>query len=83
MANSEIEEIRAKLCQTLGVESISDDEELTSLGMDSLDVVTLCLQTEDDYGIHFETEELSSFKTVKDLFDAISAKLAKRDAKKK
>jgi acyl carrier protein len=43
--------------------------------LDSLDVVDMCLDVEDKFGVHFETEELVAFKTVKDLFEAIEKKL--------
>ncbi|HBS02387.1 MAG TPA: hypothetical protein DEA63_00725 [Firmicutes bacterium] len=49
---------------------------MKDLGLDSLDVVEMCLTLEDRYGIQFETEELSSIKTVSDLYSSIESKLS-------
>ena len=71
-----LNEIRALFEDRLGVSHIDDNKSLRDLGLDSLDVVELCMELEDKYGIQFETEEFSTFKTVKDLFAAIEKKLA-------
>ena len=49
---------------------------LKDLGLDSLDVVEMCLDLEDRFGVQFETSELASFKTVGDLFASVEKKLA-------
>jgi acyl carrier protein len=79
MANSQIEEIRKMFAERLHIENVDDSKSLKELGLDSLDVVEMCLDLEDKYGIQFSTEELSSFKTVGDLLTSIEKKL---DAKK-
>ena len=71
-----IEEIKSLFEERLGISHVDMNKGLRELGLDSLDVVELCMELEDRYGIQFETEEFSSFKTVKDLFDAIEKKLA-------
>ena len=71
-----LNEIRALFEDRLGVSHIDDNKSLRDLGLDSLDVVELFMELEDKYGIQFETEEFSTFKTVKDLFAAIEKKLA-------
>jgi acyl carrier protein len=50
---------------------------LKDFGLDSLDVVEMCLDLEDKYGIEFSPEELAEFKTVGDLLASIEKKLAK------
>ena len=64
-------------CSIAGM--VDETKSLKDLGLDSLDVVEMCLALEDRYGIQFETSELSSIKTVSDLYGSIEAKL---DAKK-
>lgn len=71
-----VDEIRALFEDRLGVSHVDENKGLRDLGLDSLDVVELCMELEDKYGIQFETEEFSTFKTVKDLFAAIEKKLA-------
>lgn len=75
MSANQVEEIRKQFCEKLHVESIDDNKPMKDLGLDSLDVVELCLSLEDKYGFQFTTEELESFKTAGDLFNLIGKKL--------
>ena len=67
--------IKALFCERLNVTDIDMNTNLSELGLDSLDVVEMCYAVEDEVGIHFETEELSTFVTVGDLFRSIEAKI--------
>lgn len=76
MADKNImDEIKASFATRLNVRSVDEAKSLKDLGLDSLDVVEMCLTLEDKYGIEFETEELSSIKTVADLYSSIEKKL--------
>ncbi len=77
MASEKINEIKKELCERLHLEELKEDADIKSLGLDSLDVVEMCLDLEDKYGIQFETEELASFKTIGDLLKSIETKLEK------
>jgi acyl carrier protein len=79
MANSQMVEIKKMFAERIGVDKVDESKSLKDIGLDSLDVVEMCLDLEDKFGIQFETEELSAFKTVGDLFASIEKKL---DAKK-
>jgi len=72
-------EIKKMFAERIGVDKVDESKSLKDIGLDSLDVVEMCLDLEDKFGIQFETEELSAFKTVGDLFASIEKKL---DAKK-
>ena len=61
--------------ERLGVKNVDESKSLRDLGLDSLDVVEMCLDLEDRFGVAFETDELQSFKTVRDLFTAVEANL--------
>ena len=76
MSDKRIDEIKALFCERLGMSKVDDSKGLRDLGLDSLDVVELCMELEDRYGIQFDTEEFATFKTVSDLFASIEAKLA-------
>ncbi|MCR5079085.1 MAG: acyl carrier protein [Bacilli bacterium] len=67
--------IKDLFCERLNVKEIDMKTDLASLGLDSLDVVEMCYAVEEEVGIRFETEELSSFVTVGDLFNSIEKKL--------
>ncbi len=73
-----IEEIRATLAKRCHRETIEEDLNLKDLGLDSLDVVEMCLDFEERYGILFETSELGELKTVGDLMASIEKKLASK-----
>lgn len=76
MADSKImSEIKQSFAERLNVLRVDETKSLKDLGLDSLDVVEMCLTLEDKYGIQFETDELSSIKTVADLYGSIEKKL--------
>jgi len=75
MSQTKMEQFREMFAERLGVKNVDESKSLRDLGLDSLDVVEMCLDLEDRFGVSFETEELSSFKTVHDLFGAVEAKL--------
>jgi len=50
------------------------DSNLKDLGIDSLDLVEIVLQAEEDFGITFSDDELNSFKTVKDVCKVLDEK---------
>ena len=75
--NSKIDEIKKEFAEKVHKTDIDDSTELKNLGLDSLDIVELCLDLEDRYNIQFETDELSSFKTLGDLFATIEKKINK------
>ncbi len=72
---SKMEEIRKAFAEKLGVEELDESKALKDLGLDSLDVVEMCLDMEEKAGVQFETSELASFKTVGDLLKALEKKL--------
>lgn len=76
MADSKImSEIKQSFAERLNVLHVDETKSLKDLGLDSLDVVEMCLTLEDKYGIQFDTDELSSIKTVADLYSSIEKKL--------
>ncbi len=70
-----LDDIRTALAKKSKRETITEDVLLKDLGLDSLDVVEMCLDFEEKYGITFETAELGTLKTVGDLMDTIQKKL--------
>ena len=53
---------------------VNQDSNLKDLGIDSLDLVEIVLQAEEEFGITFADEELNSFKTVKDVCKVLDEK---------
>lgn len=78
MSANNMDELKKLFQEKLHVETLDEEKSLKDLGLDSLDVVEMCLDLEDRFGIRFTTEELSGFKTVGDLLHSIEGKLAKK-----
>ena len=64
-------EFKKILKKRIGEKEIDENSNLRSLGIDSLDLVEIVLEVEDMYDVSFDNDELNSFKTVKDVIDAI------------
>jgi len=71
-----IETVKAILGKKVDVSKLTEDSNLADLGVDSLDLVETMLEIEDTLKIEFESEEISSLKTLKDVLDLINKKLA-------
>lgn len=77
MANEKMNEIKTVFAKWLNTEQAPAPEtSLRDLGLDSLDVVEMCLELEEKFGIKFEYGELAAFQTVGDLYNAIEGQLA-------
>ena len=70
-----IEEIKGRLAKVAHRESVEGSVKLRELGIDSLDIVELLLQLEEDYGVHFDDVDMSALVTVQDLLDEIKKQL--------
>lgn len=83
---SSLEEIQQKIRQVVLAnlpkitnEELSDDAELFSLGLDSLNTVPLVLGLEEVFGFEFEMDEISyeSFRTIADITELMKGKIGK------
>ena len=70
-----LEEIRAKLAKATHKETVKDEDKIRDLGLDSLYVVEMLLQLEEEYDVHFDDVDMSKLSTVKDLLDEIAKQL--------
>lgn len=57
-------------------EELLEDTDLFSLGLDSVNAITLVLSLQDTFGVNFETNEISleNFRTVADIVKLIKTK---------
>ena len=63
------------MSKRVDVSNITEDTLLTSLGLDSLDLVEIMLEIEEACNIEFDDEKIAAVKTVKDVLVAIEEKL--------
>lgn len=65
------DKIKEALSSKLKGKELTLDSNLRDLGIDSLDVVDLIMDLEEELGIEFSDEELMSIHTMKDVCDLI------------
>ncbi len=68
--------IKEVLNDKLHGKELTLDSSFRDLGIDSLDLVDLIFELEEEIGVEFEDEELMSITTVKDLLTLIDKKTA-------
>lgn len=66
--------IKERLEPKLKGKELTDDMAFKDLGIDSLDLVDLVFELEEEIGVQFEDDELLELKTVKDLLSLIDKK---------
>ena len=74
---AKIDDIKVKLAEVVHQDPLDENANFKELGLDSLDVVELLLQLEEEYGITFDDVDMSGIVTVKDLLNAIEKQLQK------
>lgn len=71
------EEVKNQIAELLGVDAstITENSDLiTDLKADSMDIATLLLEVEENYGIEIEEDEMENLKTVGDIVKYIDSK---------
>ena len=69
-----IETVKNILAEKVDVSKLKEDDPLTSLGLDSLDLVETMLAIEDQLGVEFTSEEIADLTTLKDVVKLIEKK---------
>ena len=69
-----LEVVKSILAERVDITSLKEDDLLTSLGLDSLDLVEVALEIEEKLNIEFTSEEITELKTLKDVLKLIEAK---------
>lgn len=73
-----LERIRAMLSEQLDFDMdqiTADTNIIDDLGADSLDIVELMMDVEEEYGVNAEEEDLMTIKTVADVVKFIEARI--------
>jgi acyl carrier protein len=60
----------------IGSKDLSDDRDIFSLGLDSINAMSLIFSLQDAFGVNFETSEISfeNFRTIADIVALIKRK---------
>ena len=70
-----IETVKKILSTKVDVSKLKEEDSLTSLGLDSLDLVEIMLQIEDELGVEFTSDEIANLSTLKDVVNLIERKV--------
>lgn len=70
-----IETVKKILSTKIDVSKLKEEDSLTSLGLDSLDLVEIMLQIEDELGVEFTSDEIANLSTLKDVVNLIERKV--------
>ena len=69
------EEVAKVLSKRVDVSGLKEDDDLSALGLDSLDLVEVMLEIEEVFGIEFDSDEIGECKKLKDVLVLIEKKL--------
>lgn len=70
------EKVKEIIQKRTNIEKISEDDDLSALGLDSLDLVEVMLEIEEAFNIEFSNEEIEEIKLLKDVLLLIEKKIA-------
>ena len=62
------------LAEKVDISKLKEDDDLQSLGLDSLDLAEIMISIEDALGIEFTTNEILKLKTIRDVLNLIETK---------
>ena len=68
------DKIKERLSSKLKDQTLTKESSFKDLGIDSLDLVDLVFELEEELGVEFQDDELLKIKTVQDLLDLIDTK---------
>lgn len=58
------------------IDNVKEEDELSALGLDSLDLVEVMIEIEETFNIEFTNEEIGEITYIKDVLALIEKKLA-------
>ena len=63
------------LAKRVGISNLKEEDSLSDLGLDSLDLVEVMLEIEEALGIEFDSSEIGEVSSLGDVLKLIEAKL--------
>ena len=62
------------LAKRIDISNLKEEDSLTQLGLDSLDLVEVMLEIEDALNVEFDSDEIGNLTTLKSVLDLINTK---------
>lgn len=63
------------LAKRVDISNLKEEDSLTDIGLDSLDLVEVMLEIEDALGVEFDSEEIAELSTLQSVLDLINSKI--------
>ena len=63
------------LAKRVDISNLKEEDSLTNIGLDSLDLVEVMLEIEDALGVEFDSEEIAELSTLQSVLDLINSKI--------
>ena len=70
-----MDKVKAVLAKRVDVTKLHETDLLQDIGLDSLDLVEVMLEIEDELNIKFTSDEIANLTTLKDVVDLINKKI--------
>ncbi|MCR4911405.1 MAG: acyl carrier protein [Bacilli bacterium] len=67
-------EVSKIIAKRVDISNLKEEDNLSELGLDSLDLVEVMLEIEEVFGIEFSSDEIEGCKTLKDVLNLIVKK---------
>ncbi len=71
---STIDTVKSILAEKVDVSKLKEEDKLSDLGLDSLDLAEIMISIEDALGIEFTSNEILKLKTLRDVMNLIETK---------
>lgn len=69
-----LETVKSILAEKVDISKLKEDDELSKLGLDSLDLAEVMISIEDALGIEFTSAEILKLSTLRDVLNLIESK---------
>lgn len=63
------------LAKRIDISNLKEEDSLTQIGLDSLDLVEVMLEIEDALNVEFDSDEIGNLTTLKSVLDLINTKI--------
>ena len=70
-----IDRVKAILAKRVDVSKLHETDLLQDIGLDSLDLVEVMLEIEDELDVKFTSDEIANLSTLRDVVDLINKKI--------
>lgn len=69
-----VETVKSILAKRIDISNLKEEDDLSALGLDSLDLVEVMIEIEEELSVEFTSEEIASLATLKDVLALIESK---------